>query len=215
MVHTKQVKERNPLITPAVLILGVLASVCVVITAFALSRRIILWSMLATSALTGTQFLLLNQTATTYLIGVSFVYSILLMLEKKVPVVRTHGFTALVLCVQVAGYVIVNQGLRLDWGILALAGTIIGTLAMWLQNPIKLKATMLVMGTIWTSYQIAAGAYGQLPGEAVFLTGIIVSLIMLTSARKRGIPLDEVEELPILIRRKLTARRLIKEPATV
>jgi hypothetical protein len=213
--HSRYAKNGNPPITPAVLILGVLASVCVVITAFALSRRIILWSMLVTSVLTGTQFILLNQTATTYLIGVSFVYSILLMLEKKIPVVRTHGFTAFVLCFQIVGYVIVNQGLSLDWSLLALAGTIIGTLAMWLQNPIKLKATMLFMGVIWTSYQIAAGAYGQLPGEAVFLTGIIVSLVMLTRARKRGIPLDEVEELPVLIRRKITSGRRIKGPAVV
>jgi hypothetical protein len=163
--------------------------------------------MLATNVLTGAQFILLNQTATTYLIAVSLVYSVLLMLENKIPMVRTHGFTALILCIQTAGYVIINHGLRLDWGLLALAGTIIGTLAMWFQNPIKLKATMLVMGLIWMSYQIAAGAYGQLPGEVVFLAGIIISLVMLTKARRRGIPLDEVEELPIIVRRKLAAAR--------
>lgn len=163
--------------------------------------------MLVTNILTSTQFILLNQTATTYLIAVSLVYSVLLMLENKIPIVRTHGFTALVLCIQTAGYVIINQGLRFDWGLLALAGTIIGTLAMWFQNPIKLKATMLIMGLIWMSYQIAAGAYGQLPGEVVFLAGIIVSLVMLTRARRREIPLDEVEEIPILVRRKLAVVR--------
>lgn len=51
--------ERNNLITPAiaVLTLGALASVCIVITAFSLSRKIILSSMLLTNILTGAQFM--------------------------------------------------------------------------------------------------------------------------------------------------------------
>jgi hypothetical protein len=59
---------------------------------------------------------------------------------------------------------------------------------MWFQNPIKLKATMLVMGLIWMSYQIAAGAYGQLPGEVVFLAGIIISSSCFQSTQE-GFPL--------------------------
>jgi hypothetical protein len=163
-----------------------------------------------TNVLTGAQFILLHETATTYLIGVSLVYSILLMFEKRLPVVRTHAFTAFILTVQTAGYFAIN-GFTLNWALLALAGTIIGTLAMWFQNPIHLKATMFVMGFIWLSYQVASGAVGQLPGELVFIAGITVSLAMLIKAQKNGIPLSEVEELPALIRRKLTERKVSKE----
>jgi hypothetical protein len=162
--------------------------------------------MLFTSALTGTQFLLLNQIAATFLISVSLVYSILLVLENKIPVVRTKSFTAGVLIFQTVGYFVIN-GFALNWALLALAGTIVSSIAMWLQNPIKLKWTMLLMGLIWLSYQLSTGAYGQFPGEMVFLTGIIYSLTMLTKARKRGIPLESVEELPTLIRRKLSERK--------
>lgn len=208
--------ERNNLITPAiaVLTLGALASVCIVITAFSLSRKIILSSMLLTNILTGAQFILLNQTATTYLIGVSLVYSILLIIEKKIPFVRTHAFTGGLLLVQMVGYFLIN-GFSWNWGLLALTGTIIGTLAMWFQNPLKLKVTMLFMGFIWLSYQTAAGAYGQLPGEFVFIAGVITSLVLLTKAQKKGIPLDEVEELPTLIRRKIAERKSLNktEPA--
>lgn len=165
--------------------------------------------MLLTNVLTGAQFLLLNQTATTYLIGVSLVYSILLVLEKKIPFVRTHPFTAGVLLVQTVGYFVIN-GFTLNWALLALVGTVIGTLAMWFQDPIKLKTTMLFMGFIWLAYQTSAGAYGQLPGELVFIAGIIVSLTMLLKAQKKGTPLSEVEELPTLIRRKLAERKVSK-----
>lgn len=166
--------------------------------------------MLLTSVLTGTQFILLHETATAYLIGVSLVYSVLLICEKKIPFVRTHIFTVGLLLVQMVGYFLIN-GFFLNWGLLALTGTIIGTLAMWFQDPLKLKVTMLLMGFIWLSYQTAVGAYGQLPGEFIFITGIITSLVMLTNAMKKGIPLNEVEELPTLIRRKLAERQVIKK----
>lgn len=166
--------------------------------------------MLLTNVLTGAQFILLNQTATTYLIGVSLVYSILLIFEKKIPFVRTHVFTAGLLLTQTVGYFLIN-GFSFNWGLLALTGTIIGTLAMWFQSPLKLKVTMLFMGFIWLAYQAASGAYGQLPGELVFIAGIITSLVLLSNAKKNGIPLDEVEELPTLIRRKIAERKSLKE----
>lgn len=129
-----------------------------------------------------------------------------MVLENKIPVVRTRSFTAGVIVFQTVGYFVVN-GAALNWSLLALAGTIIGSVAMWLKDPIKLKATMLVMGLVWLSYQISVEAYGQFPGEMVFLTGIIWSLTMLLKAKNRGIPLEDVEELPTLIRRKLAERK--------
>lgn len=166
--------------------------------------------MLITNVLTGTQFILLNEIATTYLIGISLVYSILLMCEEKIPFVRTHVFTAGLLLVQTVGYFLIN-GFTISWGLLALIGTIIGTLAMWFQNPLKLKLTMLFMGFIWISYQTAAGAYGQLPGEFIFLSGIVTSLVLLSKAKKAGIPLNDVEELPTLIRRKVAEAKVARE----
>lgn len=165
--------------------------------------------MMLTNVLTGVQFILLNQTATTYLIAVSLIYSVLLMMESKFPVVRTHGFTALVITLQTVGYVVIN-GLAWNWGLLALTGTVMATVAMWFQEPIKLKVTMLIMGFVWFTFQIVSGAYGQLPGEVVFLAGITVSIMMLMKAKKQGIPLDEVEELPILIRNKFLAKKIPK-----
>jgi hypothetical protein len=162
-----------------------------------------------TNVLTGAQFILLHETATTVLITISLAYSILLVMEKHLPIVRTPSFTAGVLIVQTASYLAIN-GFTLNWGLLALAGTIIGTLAMWFQDPLKLKVTMLVMGFIWLAYQIVSGAYGQLPGEIVFLTGITISIMMLTKAQKQGIPLTEVEELPALMRRKLAEKKVSK-----
>lgn len=144
--------------------------------------------------------------ATVFLGVISLVYSALLMVEKRVPVVRTHTFTGLVVAVQFIGYIAIN-GIQLDWSILALAGTLIGTLALWFQNPVKLKVTMLVMGLIWLTYQLAAGAYGQIPGELVFLAGLGISLAMLSKAKKAGIPLSEVEELPVMLRRKFNNMR--------
>lgn len=159
-----------------------------------------------TSLLTGTQFLLLGQNATTFLIAVSAVYSILLLLEKKIPFVRGKVFTLSVLGVQIIGYLVIN-GFAWNWSLLALLGTIVGTFSMWFQNPLSLKTSMLFLGLIWMSYQIAAGAYGQVPGEVVFLTGIIVSLVFLNRAKKTGLPLEDVEEFPAMLRRKLKERR--------
>lgn len=196
------------IITTAVLplTLGALASLFIIVTAFSLSRKTILASMLITNVLTGTQFILLNQPATTFLITVSIVYTAMLMLEKLLPFVTGKAFALTVLTVQTIGYFAVN-GFTPDWSLLALAGTIVGSLAMWFHNPLHLKATMLFMGFIWLSYQIAAGAYGQLPGEFVFLAGISASLYFLLKAHRNDLPLESVEEIPIMVRRMIAERK--------
>lgn len=199
--NVKHPRLNGIIIITSIITLGVLASICVIVTAFSLSRKIILWSMMITSFLTGTQFILLGEAATTFLIAVSALYSILLLLENKIPFVRGRVFTVGVLAIQVAGYFVIN-GFAVNWSLLALLGTIVGTFSMWFQDPMKLKASMLVLGGIWMTYQIASGAYGQVPGEVVFLTGIITSLVLLTKAKRQGIPLETVEEMPTMLRRK-------------
>lgn len=174
--------------------------------------------MLLTSLITGVQFTLLGQTATTYLIAVSAAYSVLLILEDKIPFIRSHVFTAGLLTVQVAGYFLIN-GFSFNWSLLALLGTVVGTFSMWFQDPMKLKASMFILGGVWLTYQIISGAYGQIPGELVFMAGIITSLVMLTNAKRQGKPLDTVEELPVLVRRKIQERkcsesRVIQEQET-
>jgi hypothetical protein len=190
----------------------VLASVCIVITAFSINRGIILGTTLLTSILTGIQYFLLNEGTTVFLIAVSLIYSALLMMENKLSFVRTHSFTVTVLSVQTIGYLLLN-GLNFGWALLALAGTILGTVALWFQNPIHLKTVLLGTGLIWFAYQVVSGAYGQLPGEVVFIGGVTFSLAMLIKARKNGIPLAEVEELPTVIRKRLTNADARKEPA--
>lgn len=204
------------IITTAVfpLALGALASLFIIVTAFSLSRKTILASMLITNVLTGTQFILLNQPATTFLIAVSLVYTAMLMLEKFLPFVAGKTFALTVLTVQTIGYFAVN-GFTPDWSLLALAGTIVGSLAMWFRNPLHLKATMLFMGFIWLSYQIASGAYGQLPGEFVFLAGISASLYFLMKARRNGTPLEAVEEIPVMVRRMIAERKTAASASTI
>lgn len=166
--------------------------------------------MMLTSFLTGTQFILLGETATVFLIAVSAIYAILLLLENKIPFVRGRAFTIGLLAVQVFGYFMIN-GFSANWSLLALAGTVVGTFSMWFQDPLKLKASMLALGIFWLTYQIISGAYGQVPGEIVFLTGIIISLIFLSRAKRNGIPLETVEEFPAMIRRKVSEQRNAKQ----
>lgn len=205
-------KERITVISPAIfaLTLGALASLFIIISAFSLNRKTILLSLLITNFLTGAQFIILGEIPTTFLIAVSALYTGALMMEKILPFVRSNAFTIGILAVQTVGYFAIN-GMRLDWSLLALSGTIVGSLAMWFKNPIHLKATMLLMGFIWLAYQLVSGAYGQIPGELVFLAGIIASLVMLTNAKNQGLPLDAVEEIPALLRRKFGNRQATKE----
>lgn len=129
------------------------------------------------------------------------------MLEKYLSFVKGNIFPIAILAIQTIGYFVIN-GVSLNWSLLALTGTIVGSLAMWFHNPIHLKVTMLFMGFIWLSYQLVSGAYGQIPGELVFLAGITASIVMLFNAQRKGINLETVEEIPVLIRRKLSQRKL-------
>lgn len=205
-------KERITVISPAIfaLTLGALASLFIIISAFSLNRKTILLSLLITNFLTGAQFVILGETPTVFLIAVSALYTGALMMEKRIAFIRSNAFTIGILAVQTIGYFAIN-GTRLDWSLLALAGTIVGSFAMWFKNPIHLKATMLFMGFIWLAYQLVSGAYGQIPGELVFLAGIITSLVMLSNAKRQGLPLDTVEELPALLRRKFENRHSAEE----
>lgn len=183
-----------------------LASICIILTAFSLNRKAILGATLFASVFTGSQYLILGQISTTFLVSVSLIYSVLLMMETQLPMVRTHAFTAFVLLVQTGGYFIIN-GLSVDWSLLALAGTLIGTVALWFHNPLKLKVALLVMGFIWLAFQLVSGAYGQLPGEIVFLTGVTASIIMLVKAKRKGIPVEDVQELPMLLKEKFFSKK--------
>lgn len=137
------------------------------------------------------------------------------MVESHLSFVKTRVFTAVIILVQVIGYFNITS-FSMSWGLLALLGTIIGTVSLWFTDPIKLKAAMLSMGFIWLIYQTAVGAYGQLPGEFVFIAGIITSLILLTKAKRNGTPLNEVEELPTIVRKHLAqknARKTVFSPS--
>lgn len=66
---------------------------------------------------------------------------------------------------------------------------------------------MLLNGVTWVIYQSMVGAYGQLPGEVFYLTGVITSLAMLYKARKKNIPLSQVPNINELLFSRLKDRK--------
>ncbi len=189
-----------------VIALGLLASVIVILMSITVQRKNIVVLSILMAVITSFQYFLLEEIGTVWLGAVSLIYAVAMSKENRIPFVKTWTFSIITLVAYVVGYFLIN-GITFTWGLMALTASLIGTFMLRIHNPIYLKWAMLVNGLTWLTYQLAVGAYGQLPGELVYVVGIVVSLGLLNKAKKNGVNLLDVPEFMTVIKNKFAAQK--------
>lgn len=68
-----------------------------------------------------------------------------------------------------------------------------------------MKYGSLVNGSMWLGYQLTAKAYGQVPGEIVYLVGTVCSIGYLHYLKSRGMDPHEAPEFLDVLRTRFKA----------
>lgn len=189
---------------------GLCASVLVIILSFMIQRRSIVLVSSVLACFTMAQYALLGKSATVVLAAITLLYGVVTLFEKKYPILGSKNALWVLCGVYSASFILMN-GIRFDWEILAFVASLTGVVIMAMKNQLAVKWIMLGNGVTWCSYQLIVGAYGQLPGEIFYTVGVLVSLKMLYSAKKRNIPLDKVPEVSTILKKKFQNWRKVGE----
>lgn len=185
-----------------VIALGLVASVIVVLMAFTIKRGNILKLSVAMSGVTSVQYALLGEWGTVWLTFVAGIYAVGLMSANKFPVLQGKGIAYALLVVYSVGFFGIN-GLSLSWPLLAYAASLLGTFMLLIHDPLILKHLMLINGVMWLAFQLISGAHGQLPGEIVYLVGVVFSILFLSHAKRKGQNLHNVPEFTDILKKRL------------
>lgn len=189
-----------------VFVLGLIASALVVVMSLTIKRDMIVKMSALMGIVTTAQYALLGEWSATWLTSVAFFYALGLMFAKKFPIMESKRIAFVLLLIYSAGFFIIN-GFSLSWPLLAYGASLLGTFMLLVHNPLILKNMMLINGLLWLGFQLASGAYGQIPGEIIYLFGVITSITYLMKAKSKGIPLDKVPEFTTILKRKLEKRK--------
>lgn len=188
-----------------VIFLGIIASILVVALALTVQRMPIIAVSAALSVVTAVQYALLDRWSAVALGLVTLAYGLIAVMEGKWAWLRSKAVSGAVIAAY-AGMFLALNGWTFSIDIIAFVASISGVLLMMVNNPLVAKWMMLANGIAWTAYQVFTGAYGQLPGEALFVVGVVASLIMLHRAQSAGKDLASVPEAPALVKSWIASR---------
>lgn len=193
------ISKRKP--NNVVITLGLMASLLVALMAFTIKRQNVVRISVALGVITTLQYILLGEWGTVWLTGISALYAVGLMNSHRFPVLAGKRMAYILVAFYTLGFVWLN-GVSLSWGLVSYAASILGALMLLIENPLKLKYAMFANGILWAIFQLASGAYGQLPGELLYVAGIVFSIIVLKRAQRKGKDLHKVPEFSDVIKSK-------------
>lgn len=189
-----------------IITLGLCASAAVIFLSLAIQRKQVIIATALVSVFTLAQYALLGKGTAVALTAITLAYALIIPLEKRYPWLLTRWTPYALGLIYTAAFLAMN-GLSLGFDVLAYLASISGTVLMAVKSPLVAKYLMLSNGLAWAVYQAGTGAYGQLPGEAFFLAGTLISLFLIYKQKRKGGALSEVPEVTTLIRRSLVRTR--------
>lgn len=182
-----------------VFLVGLIASTIITLMAFSIQRKSILILSVLTGVFTTIQYALLGENGTAILTTISLVYALALCFSAKFPIVESKWVALTLMVIFTTAFIGVN-GFSISWSIVSYVASLIGAFMLLFKNQLILKWMMLLNGLSWAIFQLVSGAYGQLPGEVLFIAGVVFSLIVMTRAKKRGQSLDDVPEFSTVLK---------------
>lgn len=173
-----------------VIVLGIFASIFLIISSLSTSRPRLLMFSIFCSVFAIAQFTLAGALVAGAVIAVGVVRNSLLLLSLKNQKFRWLDHWAVMVLFMVAASVVWT--LLVDWksfevlSVVPLAGSLLGSVAVFFRNLIYTKSIFMFAGMMWISYQFSYGAYGLLVGEAANLVSNGVALTLLIRAAVTG-----------------------------
>lgn len=183
-------------------ILGVVASVSLIISALSVHRMRLLVFSLATAVLVAAQIALVGGTLSTLIICIMGIVRTLFVLigDVKFAVLRHWGFAAMFMVLYIAVFFTTNDISSLAWfNWMPLFGALAGTLALFFRNMALTKFMFIIAGSLWISYYLNASMMTQIIGEGFTAIANIVALVMVLRAQRAGIKEDDMVDIDDIV----------------
>ena len=181
---------------------GLIASVLVIAISLAVHQRTIAVISVLLGFFVATQYILLDKSGTAILAIVSLVYAGLSLLLAGNKYWKEKYCIPAVIATYLTVFTVIN-GFVFNIEILALVGSILMTALVVVRNPVTSKVIATVAGVAWLVYQVKVGAYGQLPGQGFYFTGIAISSVILFRYHKAGKDMSTAPEVGSIIAKRI------------
>ena len=184
--------------TTIVLILGVLASTTLIISALSVHRMRLLTFSIFTTSLVAVQLVFNGSAISTILICmIGLVRTTMLILaEKKFTWMNHWMVLAMFIALYSSAFIFTTDFQKVNWyQWLPFIGSIIGTVSLFFLDMAATKTLAMFAGSSWTTFYIFSGMTTQLIGEFFTIGANAIALIMILSARRAGIPESAIRDV--------------------
>lgn len=177
-----------------ILILGIVSSISMVISAIAIRRPRLLLFAFITSFLCAVQYSMTAAMIGMAICAIGAMRNLWLLIGTKHEKLNHWVFLAAFLALSLGAYGFLN-----DWSnfslvqTLPLLGAITGTISVFLQNVRLTKIGLIVTSGLWIVYEYHSALYGQMLGEAFTIIGNGIALAVLVVGSKKGIADNDIE----------------------
>lgn len=187
---------------PIVLIIGLIASVLMVIAGLTTHRRKLFTFNATISLLSVSQYFLLGTWSALAIAAIGVTRNVMLAgFEHKYPQVNTYKTAIFFAGLHTLVFTLITQFPvnHLSWyEFLPLIGALFGTFASFWKHMVIIKTFMIISGINWLTFEIVKGAYGQALGESLTMIANFAAIAyLILQHRKLGANIsdDEIEDL--------------------
>ena len=179
-----------------ILLLGILSSATLILSALSLHRGRILIFALLTSLITGIQYGLHEDLATLLVCTVGAIRAIVILGSFKYPRLGHWLMMLSFISTYIALFVLFTKWNEFTWvNTLPTVGAIIATVAFFFKDILKVKILLLFVGGLWLTYEFNTTMYTQMIGESFTLVANLVAAFIIVKSRKSGIPESELVDI--------------------
>jgi hypothetical protein len=176
-------------ISTFVVLLGVLSSITLIISALSVHRKRLLTFGIATGSIVAVQYGLMDNWVGLMTLSIGLVWTLMMLFSIKNPWLNHWLFIPLFMGFHLLSFSLLSDWNSMTWvNFIPLIGGWGGVIAIFFKNMIYTKSLLIAFGAMWLVYEFHSGIYGQMIGESLNLVANSVALTMLVVAARRGIP---------------------------
>ena len=182
------------------LLLGIVSSTTLIISALSIHRKRLLVFAIATTALVGLQYGLVGSEIGLAACVLGLFRNLLVLGSLRYGWLNHWLFMPFFVSLHIAAFFAFTDWDNLTWiSFIPVVGGCLGVLAVFFKNVIYTKAMFVGLGAIWMIYEFSLTLYGQMIGEGLTLIANIFAFFVLLNAHRKGVPEEQIEDLDVRI----------------
>lgn len=179
-----------------VLLLGIISSTTLIISALSIHRRRLLLFAIATTVIVGTQYGLVGSEIGLAACVLGLARNLLVVGSLKYPWLNHWSFIPIFVLLHLASFMVFTDWNDLSWiSFIPLVGGWLGVIAVYFTSVLYTKAIFICVGAMWMIYEFDMALYGQMIGEGLTLVANTFAFFALLNAARRGVPQEQIEDL--------------------